>query len=174
MSLMKKSEDKGSAGLTFDEIKQLVELVDKSSLTEVELEVGNTKIRLSSRSAVVPLSADVVATPLQMIPQVAAPSAAPQLTSSSSASPKSGEDDPSWKKVTSPMVGTFYRAPSPSAPNFANIGDQVRPESVLCIIEAMKLMNEIKAEYSGTVVKVYVENGQPVEYGQPIFAIKPN
>jgi acetyl-CoA carboxylase biotin carboxyl carrier protein len=80
--------------------------------------------------------------------------------------------DAGLHKITSPIVGTYYQSPSPDAPSFVKVGDKVSPDTVVCIIEAMKLMNEIQAEISGEVVKIYVENGQPVEFGEPLFAIK--
>jgi acetyl-CoA carboxylase biotin carboxyl carrier protein len=81
-------------------------------------------------------------------------------------------EDAGWQKITSPIVGTYYQSPSPDAPSFVKVGDKVNVGAVVCIIEAMKLMNEIESEFAGEIVKVYVENGQAIEYGQPLFAVK--
>lgn len=176
MSTVKKVEEKPASvpatGLSLDEIKQLISLVDESNLGEVELQIGDMKLKLTSRQGMAAAQPTLIAA----APQPLAPVQAAQPAAAAPAAPpaKPVEDDSAYKKVTSPMVGTFYRSPSPTAPMFAKVGDQVGPDSVLCIIEAMKLMNEIKAEVSGKIVKIYVENGQPVEYGQPIFAIDPN
>lgn len=158
--------------LTFDEIKDLLEVVSKSGLEEVELESGEFRLHIIGKRA----ATLVAAAPQEMIQVPAQTSGAPQAAGDKpvgSAGPEI-EDDSHLKKITSPMVGTFYRSPAPESPSFVNIGDNVSPDSVLCIIEAMKLMNEIKAEAAGKIVKIYVENGQPVEYGQPIFGIEPN
>lgn len=175
MTTVKKVEEKPATGLSLEEIKQLIAFVDESSLAEVELEIGTTKLKLTSRHGVPAAQPTYVSAPQMMAAPQMVPQAAPATPAAAPAAPAAPAppDDSHYKKVTSPMVGTFYRSPSPSAPLFAKIGDQVSPDSVLCIIEAMKLMNEIKAEVSGKVVKIYVENGQPVEYGQPIFAIDP-
>ncbi|MGF1571534.1 MAG: acetyl-CoA carboxylase biotin carboxyl carrier protein [Sumerlaeia bacterium] len=176
MTTVKKVEEKPASvpatGLSLDEIKQLITLVDESGLAEVELEVGSIKLKLTSRHGIA-APQQVGLAPAQTI-QIAPAAAHASNVNSSGEVRKPVEDDSAYKKVTSPMVGTFYRSPSPTAPVFAKVGDHVTEDSVLCIIEAMKLMNEIKAEASGKIVKIYVENGQPVEYGQPIFAIEPN
>jgi acetyl-CoA carboxylase biotin carboxyl carrier protein len=114
--------------------------------------------------------------------EVAPPAAPPQAVPADTAAPKAPaapekvpeEDDPTLKKVTSPMVGTFYRAPAPDAKPYVELGHRVEEDTVLCIVEAMKLMNEIKAEMRGLVRRILVENGQPVEYGQPMFLIEPS
>ncbi|TNE88970.1 MAG: acetyl-CoA carboxylase biotin carboxyl carrier protein, partial [Deltaproteobacteria bacterium] len=101
-------------------------------------------------------------------PVAAAPAAAPAPAANAPAA-----DDPNLKTIESPMVGTFYRAPNPDADVFVKVGDSVSPGKVLCIVEAMKLMNEIESEVSGTIVEILVENGQPVQFGQPLFKIRP-
>ncbi len=116
--------------------------------------------------------------PVEGAPPAAPPPAAPPNAASSKAPavPEKvpEEDDPTLKKVTSPMVGTFYRAPAPDAKPYVETGQRVEEDTVLCIVEAMKLMNEIKAEMRGLVRRILVENGQPVEYGQPMFLIEPS
>jgi acetyl-CoA carboxylase biotin carboxyl carrier protein len=97
----------------------------------------------------------------------AAPQAAP-----AAAVPSEEESDPTWHIVTSPIVGTFYRAPNPESDTFVNVGDHVSKGKVLCIVEAMKLMNEIEADADGVIVKIYPQNGQPIEYGEKLFALK--
>ncbi len=156
-------------------IKKLIELVAEKQFTSFELELGDFRISLQrgeSRSST------------EMVPQLPSPAVAPAvvsatepaeaITAAASAStetaPGAIEETLHW--VKSPIVGTFYRAPSPNAKPFVEIGDLVAVGATLCIIEAMKLMNEITAEVSGTIVKILAENGQPVEYGQPLFGIK--
>jgi len=148
-------------------IEYLINLVEKSHIEELEIQEGwGRRIRITrQRAAPVSLSAP----PL--------PAAAPVTTPATSAAPESDtprlgpEDDPNLIKVASPMVGTFYRAAAPENPPFVEVGSQVSAGQTLCIIEAMKLMNEITAETSGSIRKVLVENGQPVEFGQTLFLI---
>jgi acetyl-CoA carboxylase biotin carboxyl carrier protein len=159
-------------------IKLLLELVREHELAEFELEQEGIKIRVRKQGAVHTLSAPAVMMPappaLTLAP--AAPAAslpAPALTAAGGAG--AVVEDPESMElavVTSPIVGTFYRAPDPSSPPFVEIGQRVQRGKTLCIIEAMKLMNEIESEYEGEVVKCYVENGQPVQYGERLFAIK--
>lgn len=166
-----KSRSKKGAETSFnmDELRELADLVNVHGFTDFEFENENIRVRLSKQ-----VNAPVYAAPL---PQLAAQSpAATQAASAPSAeSPASGsavDEDAGVFKITSPIVGTFYRSPSPDKPPYVSEGSVVSPETVVCIVEAMKLMNEIQAETSGEIVKVYVENGQPVEYGQPLFGIK--
>jgi acetyl-CoA carboxylase biotin carboxyl carrier protein len=162
-------------------IKLLLELVREHDLAEFELEQEGIKIRVRKQGAVHTLSAPAVMMPappaLSLAP--AAPPAslpAPALAAAGGGAGAGAvvEDPESLELavVTSPIVGTFYRAPDPSSPPFVEIGQKVQRGKTLCIIEAMKLMNEIESEYEGEVVKVYVENGQPVQYGERLFAIK--
>jgi acetyl-CoA carboxylase biotin carboxyl carrier protein len=158
-------------------IKLLLELVREHELAEFELEQEGIKIRVRKQGAVHTLSAPAVMMPappaLSLAPAAPASLSAPALA----AAPGAGAvvEDPEALElavVTSPIVGTFYRAPDPSSPPFVEIGQKVQKGKTLCIIEAMKLMNEIESEYEGEVVKVYAENGQPVQYGERLFAIK--
>ncbi|WP_309386553.1 acetyl-CoA carboxylase biotin carboxyl carrier protein [Cerasicoccus frondis] len=146
------------------EIKQIVELMKRSDLTEFEIEEKDLKLRISRNGGVV-VAAPIAAPAAAPAPVAAEPAAAP----AASAAPK---DEPGVTIIKSPMVGTFYRAPSPDSKVFADIGTKVKPDSVVCIIEAMKVMNEINAEVSGSIVEILVENGQAVEYGQALFKVK--
>jgi acetyl-CoA carboxylase biotin carboxyl carrier protein len=159
--------------MTFDEIKQILEMMREHDIAEFELERDNVKLRLRKQSAG-HWSAAPVAPQVQYVPPM--PSAPPQAPAAADASPVLAPTDEALDLavVKSPIVGTFYRASEPGAKPFAEVGDLVRKGQVLCIIEAMKLMNEINAECDGEVVKCYVDNGQPVQYGERLFAIKPS
>jgi len=155
--------------MTLDEIKQLIEFIKSHELSEFELEHDGVKIRIKSGSGhhVMPLP-QMVAAPPVMAP-VAAPTSSPAPPATAPAEDEGGE----LAMVKSPIVGTFYRAAEPGAKALASVGDVVRKGQVLCIIEAMKLMNEIDSEYDGEIASVYVENGQAVQYGERLFAIRP-
>lgn len=160
------SDMKETEGTSFDldEIRQLADLVNEYGFTDFKFENENIKIRLSKQVNVAPAyTAAPVAAPAA--PAVAAP--AEKTTDAAPADPDEG-----LHKITSPIVGTFYRAPGPDKEPYVKEGSSVSPDSVVCIVEAMKLMNEIQAEVSGEVVRIYVENGQPIEYGQPLFGIR--
>lgn len=149
------------------EIKQVVELMKDFDLLEFEIEEKDLKLRLCREGKAVPVVA-------QPAPQVAPaiPAAPLPAASAGSAPAPAAAEDASIKLIKSPMVGTFYRAPSPESPPFVDIQSKVNPDTVVCIIEAMKVMNEIHAEIKGVIVDVLVENGQAVEYGQPLFKVK--
>ncbi len=149
------------------EIKELIKLVDESSVQELEIE--NEGSRLSIRK---PGKTEFVqAAPMQ--PQViAAPQVQPAAAVVSESAPQA-DTTSHLHKIVSPMVGTFYRASSPEAGSFVSVGDKVVEKTTVCIIEAMKLMNELDADIKGEIVEVLVENGQLVEYGQPLFLVKP-
>ena len=153
------------ASLNLDEIRELAELVNEHGFTDFEFENENIRVRLSKQ----------VNTPVYAAPQMAAP--APAAAAASPAATESAptplvDEDTGLHKITSPIVGTFYRSPAPDKPSYVSEGSNVSPETVVCIVVAMKLMNEIQAETSGEIVKIYVENGAPVEYGQPLFGIR--
>jgi acetyl-CoA carboxylase biotin carboxyl carrier protein len=152
--------------MDFDEIQRILAMVKEHELAEFELEHQGFKIRIRKDSVHTPVVA--MAAPVAQ-PPVAAPPA--QATAPSSA-PTADDGELEFAMVKSPIVGTFYRASEPGARSFAEVGDIVKKGQVLCIIEAMKLMNEIDSEYDGEVVKVYVENGQAVQYGERLFAIR--
>jgi acetyl-CoA carboxylase biotin carboxyl carrier protein len=168
--------------MTLDEIKRLIEFIRAQELTEFELEQDGVKLRIrsggSSHSPVQVMQAvPVIAAPVAPLapgaPAPAAPVASEQRNAPSAPdAPDEPEEGPELAIVKSPIVGTFYRAPEPGAPPFASVGDLVKKGQVLCIIEAMKLMNEIDSEYDGEMVSVYVESGQAVQYGERLFAIK--
>ncbi len=151
------------------EIKELIKLVDQTSVQELEIE--NEGMRLAIRKPGRPEAAAAQPVPVPAAytpaPHMQAPAAAPQAEAKPAPA-----DDPSLHRITSPMVGTFYRAPSPDAPPFVNIGDRVTEKTVVCILEAMKLMNPLEAEIKGEIVDILVENGQLVEFGQPLFLVK--
>jgi acetyl-CoA carboxylase biotin carboxyl carrier protein len=153
-----------------DAIKQILDLVREHELTEFELEQGGVKLRVRKQGAA-PAAAAPAAP--QMMPLPAPALASVALAPSAVAAPAvPAVESIELSVVTSPIVGTFYRSADPSSPPFVDVGQRVKKGQTLCIIEAMKLMNEIESEYEGEIVKVYVENGQPVQYGERLFAVK--
>lgn len=148
-------------------LKKLIDLVEESGISELELTEGEEKVRISRAMApgAVPVT-QYVAAPA---PAPVAPAAATAPAASSAAPAAAPVEEGTI--VKSPMVGTFYRASSPDAKAFVDVGSTVSVGDTLCIIEAMKLLNEIESEYAGTIKKIFVENGQPVEYGEPLFLI---
>lgn len=142
------------------DIKAIVDLMEKNGLTAFEMEKGGFRIALS-KGAVAGAAVSYAPAP------VAAPGAPVAAAPTEAAAPAA-----SGKEIPSPMVGTFYTAPSPESPPFVKVGQKVTPDTVVCIIEAMKVMNEIKAEVSGTITEVAAENGQPVQFGQALFRYK--
>jgi acetyl-CoA carboxylase biotin carboxyl carrier protein len=160
----KQSSD--DASLNLDEIRELAELVNEHGFTDFEFENENIRVRLSKQ-----VNTPVYAAPQMAAPVQAAPAAVP-AAAAESAPATAADEDAGLHKITSPIVGTFYRSPAPDKPSYVSEGTVVSPETVVCIVEAMKLMNEIQAEASGEIVKIYVENGAPVEYGQPLFGIR--
>jgi acetyl-CoA carboxylase biotin carboxyl carrier protein len=159
------------------DLKELIEFLKESKIGEFDLERGDLKVRIKFAQEGVPQNLAGLA-PLLTPTPVAAPAALPAVHAAAAmatpAAPAATEnEDASLHIVKSPIVGTFYESPSPGTSAFVKIGDQVEQGQVLCIIEAMKLMNEIESDAAGEIVKRFVENGQPVEYGQPLFAVKP-
>jgi len=155
------------------EIKELIKLVDQTSVHELEIENDGAKlsIRKPGRTEVVNVQTSP-AVPTTYVPAAPAPAEQP---AKSQAEPQAADPVPdNLHRITSPMVGTFYRAPSPDAEAFVNIGDHVTEKTVVCILEAMKLMNPLEAEVNGEIVDILVENGQLVEYGTPLFLVKPH
>ena len=151
------------------DIKAIIDLMKKNSISEFELERQEFKIRLK-RGAVGPVGGYGEELPAPVY--LPAPSGASGVASSGTPAPQVAA--PSNEiEIKSPMIGTFYRAPSPEAGNYVEIGAEVNSDSVVCIIEAMKVMNEIKAEMKGVITKILVENAKPVEFGQPLFRIRP-
>ena len=148
--------------MTNQEIKELLQIFEESGVAEMEVQRGENRLRLRRAPTTQELQVPAAAPPPAHAP---APPAAPAAKASTA--------DANHTLVKSPIVGTYYDAPSPGAPPFVKIGDTVEPGQVLCIIESMKLMNEIEAEMAGTLVHKLVENGRPVEYGEALFAIRP-
>jgi acetyl-CoA carboxylase biotin carboxyl carrier protein len=158
--------------MTLEEIRELIRVVTETGVAELEVQRGDSRVRIRrliprpnhyAATAPAPLAVEAMAAPASI------PGAAPAAPSPVTAAAV----DPSLTTVKSPIVGTFYEAPSPGAPSFVKVGDSVKPGDVLCIIESMKLMNEIEAEIAGTVVTKFVNNAQPVEYGEALFGIRP-
>jgi acetyl-CoA carboxylase biotin carboxyl carrier protein len=159
--------------LEFEDIERILELVRQHDLMEFELERDGLKLRV--RKAGPGLPPVVAQAPAPVLASPSAPPEPPPLTPMPPASAESAEPDDAPLElavVKSPIVGTFYRAAEPGAASFVEIGQHVKKDQVLCIIEAMKLMNEITSEYDGEIVSIYVENGKPVQYGERLFAIK--
>ena len=151
------------------DLKQLIEFLKENQVAEFDLDRGDMKIRLKFNQAVAPVASPVLA----HVPFVAAsgvPSVAPPPSATTPPPPAEPESD--LHIVKSPIVGTYYGSPSPGAAPFVSPGDHVEKGQVICIVEAMKLMNEIEADASGEIVRALVTNGQPVEYGQPLFSIR--
>lgn len=142
------------------DIKAIIDLMQKNGLTAFEMEKGGFRIALAKESGLVP------AVGYAPSPVAAAPAPA-------TAAPAEAASAASGKEIASPMVGTFYTSPSPESPAFVKVGQKVTPDTVVCIIEAMKVMNEIKAEAKGVITQILIENAKPVEFGQPLFKIRP-
>lgn len=145
-------------------LKKLIDLVEESGISELELTEGEEKVRISRNMATATFMQ-----PQQMIQVQPTPAAAPSAASAPAAAPAAPEVE--GHVVKSPMVGTFYRSPSPEAKPFVDIGSKVAVGDTICIIEAMKLLNEIEADHAGVIKAILVENGQPVEYGEPLYII---
>lgn len=173
--------------MNFKQIKELIQLLDETGLNECEIEEENFRIKLSKKSTDNAEGSQQTTTPVPMpIPQMPQqPAQPPQQQESPQPSPqqqpeeaKGGEEatkeDENLVTISSPMIGTFYRSPSPDRDVFVKVGDTVKKGDVLCIIEAMKLFNEIESEYAGKIVKVLIEDASPVEYDQPLFLIDPS
>ena len=160
--------------MTLDEIKQILDLVREHELAEFELEQEGVKLRVRKKGLEAP---SVVVSPTATLAAAPAAAIAPAAVTRPVAAQPVAADDADTEGVelavvTSPIVGTFYRASEPTAAPFVNVGDTVRKNQVLCLIEAMKLMNEIVSDYDGEIVQIFVENGQPVQYGERLFAVR--
>jgi acetyl-CoA carboxylase biotin carboxyl carrier protein len=153
-----------SGKIDYDELRKLVGLLEEKGLAVFELEVEGLKVKIARNS---PPPAPAAA------PAMAAAPGTPETAAAAEARAQAIEAAKGHHLITSPMVGTFYRAPDPTSAPFVDIGDTVKKGQTLCIIEAMKLMNEIEADVDGTIVEIYAENAKPVEYGQKLFAILP-
>lgn len=144
-------------------VKKLIELLEESGIAEIEIKEGEESVRISRMS-----SGAVVAQPALYAPSIPAPVAAAVAASPAATAPATSADH----SIQAPMVGTFYSAPAPGAKPFVQIGDEVKVGQVLCIIEAMKMMNQIESDRAGKITSVLVQNGDPVEFGQPLFSIQ--
>src|SRR5579875_443388 len=158
----KKQPTKSGSGMAWEEIERALGLMAHHGLEEFEYEDERIRIRLKRPGTNFAAAHG---------PATAPPATAPAPAGPSAPAPAAAEEE--LHIIKSPIVGTFYAGPQPGAPPFVQVGDRVRPGQVLCIIEAMKLMNEIESDIAGEVVRIFVENGQPVEYGEPLFALRP-
>jgi len=162
--------------MDFKQIQELIKMINKSNIGEVSIEEKGFKLTIKQKEEPVQ---QVIAAPVHTQPIAALPAAslaAPQSAAAPAAEkPAKAAEAPAGNTITikSPMIGTFYRSPSPDKPSFVNVGDEVAPGKVVCIIEAMKLFNEIESEISGKIVKVLAEDASPVEYDQPLFLVEP-
>ncbi len=152
------------------DIKAIIDLMKKNSVSEFELEKQDFKIKLKrgGNGGAAGVAYEEAAMVAYVPPTAPAPIAAP------AAAPAAGASASSEAEIKSPMIGTFYRAPSPESASYVEVGTEVNPETVVCIIEAMKVMNEIKAEAKGVITQILVDNAKPVEFGQPLFKIRPS
>jgi len=169
-----RNQDSGAAaGFSLEDVKKLVQLAEKSDLTHIEWEKGPEKVVIK-RGGIVPAAAPLQASAHPAPVAAAIPVLAPVPASASAASKADAKAaDKPGVMVTSPFVGTFYRAPSPESPPYVELGAKVKKGQTLCIVEAMKLMNEIESEADGTVAEIFVQNATPVEFGEPLFRIVP-
>ena len=167
--------------MNLEDIQELIKFVAKSGATEVDLEIDNIKISIKSpakkkRGEVNIPTTMIHQSPAQIVTQ--APVSAPTDTTPIETTPeekrKNEEDNPNYITIKSSMIGTFYRSSSPENPSFVNIGDSIKEGDTICIIEAMKLFNEIESEVSGTIVKVLVDDATPIEFDQPLFLVDPS
>jgi acetyl-CoA carboxylase biotin carboxyl carrier protein len=169
----KAAESSSIASPEVQQIEQLLRFMSEHNLEEFEYSRGDLRIRLKKPSAGVP-----VYTRSMGVPEIIVPGAAPERSAGGSQSAPAAAPEPratdDLHLVKSPIVGTYYEAPSPGAEAFVKIGAHVESGQTLCIVEAMKLMNEIESDESGELIRIFVENGQPVEYGQPLFGIRPS
>jgi acetyl-CoA carboxylase biotin carboxyl carrier protein len=159
--------------MEFDDIEKILALVREHELAEFELERDGLKLKVKKAHAPAPpiLAPIPVPGPLPSLQPLAA-SPPPSTTTHAAPPAPTSDEEVELAVVKSPIVGTFYRSPEPGAPSFVEVGQRVKKDQVLCIIEAMKLMNEITSEYDGELVSAYVDNGKPVQYGERLFAIK--
>jgi acetyl-CoA carboxylase biotin carboxyl carrier protein len=157
------------------QIQELIKFVHKSGVNEVSIEEKDFKITIKTNQAPTVVNATIpAAAPVAMAPQAAAPApAAPIAPAPAGQAASPAADESNYITVKSPMIGTFYRSSSPDKPVLVNVGDEIKPGQVLCIVEAMKLFNEIESEVSGRIVKVLVDNASPIEYDQPLFLVEP-
>ena len=170
-SRTRKTSQSSAPSLNMAELRELAHLVDEHGFTDFEFENSNIRVRLS-KNLVSPQYIQTAQSVTQApVSSPSAPTFSPTETNVESVVSETKTDE-DLHKITSPIVGTFYRSPAPDKEPYIKEGSIISPDTIVCIVEAMKLMNEIEAEVSGEVVKIYVENGQPVEFGQPLFGIR--
>jgi acetyl-CoA carboxylase biotin carboxyl carrier protein len=162
------SDDKTRRGWDLAELKRLVTLMKANDLGEVEMEEEGRRVRVVRGGRVVEAVPMTVAQPAP----AEQPAAAPAAGAAAPAAPRAAKER-NGIEIPSPMVGTFYRSPSPDASPYVEVGDRIGKDSPICIVEAMKVMNEIKAEVEGEILEILVQNGEPVEFGQPLFLVRP-
>ena len=155
------------------EIQNLIKFVAKSGASEVKLEMEDVKITIKTGSGKTETTI-VQAAPMASMPQVAAPAPAQPAAQEPATPAKKDSDDSKYVTVKSPIIGTFYRKPAPDKPNFVEVGTEIKTGDTVCVIEAMKLFNEIESEVSGKIVKVLVDDSSPVEFDQPLFLVDPS
>lgn len=165
--------------MEYKQIQELIKTINKSNISELSIEEGDFKITIKQENSApaqyvaMPQAAMPVSMPQPIHQPQAAPAAAPaQAAPAAPAAPAAG-NDANLVTIKSPMIGTFYRSSAPDKPSFVNVGDEIKQGQVLCIIEAMKLFNEIESEVNGRIVKVIADNSSPVEYDQPLFLVEP-
>jgi len=175
-NMEKKGTKKDIDALSLKSLKKIIGVMEQADIMELNLEQNGIKLHLKKANK---HSEFIAPSPVIPNPVIAAPLTSPVVNASSQSVPNNtatAEDkksDSNLHTITSPMVGTFYRAPSPDAKAYIEVGSEVEESTVVCIVEAMKLMNEIKAEIKGTIKKILVENAQAIEYGQPLFLVEP-
>ena len=167
--------------MKINEIQDLIKFVAKSGVSQIELEMEDFKIIIKTTSGekkaakLVQAAATYIPQPMAVVPGMAPAQIQPAPTQESTPAPKAEESaDSKYLTIKSPMIGTFYRRPTPDKPLFVNVGDNVKEGDTVCIIEAMKLFNEIESEVSGKIVKILVDDNTPVEYDQPLFLVDPS
>lgn len=151
------------------EIKSMIDFISKSGLAEVNIETETFKINVKREA-----EGTVIATPVAAPAAVAAPAPVAAPAAAPAEAAPAADDSSKYVEIKSPMIGTFYRSPKPEDPSFVNVGDKINVGDKVCIVEAMKLFNEIESDISGTIVKVLVENSSPIEYDQPLFLVDPS
>ena len=166
--------------MNLEDIQELIKFVAKSGATEVDLEIDNIKISIKSpakkRRGEVDVPTIIHQAPAQIVTQapVSVPADTPPIETTPDKESKNEEDNSNYITIKSSMIGTFYRSSSPENPSFVNIGDAIKEGDAICIIEAMKLFNEIESEVSGTIIKVLVDDATPIEFDQPLFLVDPS
>jgi len=160
-------------GMDIKQIQDLIKFVSQSGVNEVSIEEKDFKITIKTNQEPTIVTANIPAAPVAAAPTQALPAAPAPAPAAPTAPAAPVEDSSKYITVKSPMIGTFYRAPGPDKAPFVNVGDEISVGKVLCIIEAMKLFNEIESEVSGKIVKILVDDAQPVEYDQPLFLVDP-